>query len=88
MNHTPDYHNPPNGLDCAPGREFYVTVRDPQNPARVGFLLGPYPQHSVALDNVRRGNDLANEANSWAAFYAFGTASLPAGTNRKTVFGV
>lgn len=61
---------------------FYVTVRSGD---RAGFLLGPYPTHEEALRNVARGKTLANEANCWAHFYAFGTAS--ASKAIKTVFG-
>jgi hypothetical protein len=58
-------------------RDFYVTVQDA---GRTGFLLGPYSTHEAALSNVERGRRLAEEANSRAVFYAFGTSSVPAGT--------
>lgn len=61
---------------------FYVTVVDGK---RYGFLLGPYPTHQEAIDNVARGRNLANDADPRAAFYAFGTASTK--DNRRTVFG-
>jgi len=66
-----------------PGADFYVTVRDA---GRTGWLLGPYATHQVALDNVQRGRDLANEWNAKAWFMAFGTASVPTGTPIQTVF--
>jgi hypothetical protein len=65
-------------------RSYYVTVRDD---GRTGFLLGPYATHKAALTQVDRGRKLADEATPWAAFYAFGTSSVPAGTDVKTVFG-
>ena len=66
------------------GREFFVTVIDGK---RVGWLLGPYPTHSAALDHVQRGKELANKADRFAVFYAYGTTSAPSGYVRKTVFG-
>lgn len=66
------------------GKEFYVTVIDGE---RYGFLLGPYPSHAEAKSNVDRGRAEACKANSRAHFYGFGTASLPTGTSRQTVFG-
>jgi hypothetical protein len=65
-------------------RAYYVTVRDD---GRTGFLLGPYATHGEALAQVDRGRELANGATPWAAFYAFGTSSLPAHIARETVFG-
>jgi hypothetical protein len=67
-------------------RLYYVTVR---NGDRTGWLLGPYRTHREALANVERGDELACEADRWAWFYAYGTASLPADVEQpKTVFGV
>jgi hypothetical protein len=65
-------------------REFFVTVRDA---GRTAFLLGPYATHEDALTEVERGRELAQNANTWAWFYAFGTASAPAGLVSRTVFG-
>jgi hypothetical protein len=65
-----------------PGGRFYVTVRDG---SRTGFLLGPYASHIMAQMHESRGRKLAQAAVSDAAFYTFGTASLP--RSRKTVFG-
>ncbi len=71
-------------LDTDPTRLYYVTVRDD---GRTGFLLGPYDTHTEALANVGEGKRLANAATPWAAFYAFGTASLPRDMKQpKTVF--
>lgn len=64
-------------------REYYVTVRDG---GRTGFLLGPYPTHDGALARVEAARRHANRVNPWAAFYAFGTSSLPAGQRARTVF--
>jgi hypothetical protein len=65
-------------------REFFVTVRDA---GRTGFLMGPYATHADAISEVERGRELAQKANAWAWFYAYGTASAPAGLINKTVFG-
>jgi hypothetical protein len=66
-------------------RLFYVTVRDA---GRTGFLLGPYSTHGEALANVKRGTRLAQDANSRAVFYAFGTSRWKTGDPvPKTVFG-
>lgn len=63
--------------------DFYVSVMDGP---RFGLLLGPYEKHAEAKADVERGRRLANEANPWAAFYSFGTASLPKGTPARVVF--
>lgn len=56
------------------GRAFYVSVMDGR---RKGILLGPFDTHQEALDNVRRGRQLVQDAYVGAAFYAFGTCSTP-----------
>lgn len=61
---------------------FYVTVRDA---GRVGFLLGPYDTYAGAHRNVDRGRKLAEEADSWAVFFAYGVSSRP--DPCRTVFG-
>jgi hypothetical protein len=68
-----------------PDGDFYVTVRDA---GRTGFLLGPYGDVRDALENVDRGREMAQAANSRAVFYSFGTSRLPIGTAVRTVFGV
>ncbi len=73
-----------NGLDTRTDRDFYVTVI---NGDRKGFLLGPFDTHQESLDNVELGRKLANKADAFAHFYAFGTASAPKGTMIKAVFG-
>lgn len=55
--------------DPRPGN-YYVSVKDG---ARVSFLAGPYPRHQQALDLVEAVRAKANDINSWAAFYSFGT---------------
>lgn len=67
-----------------PHGDFYVTVRDA---GRTGFLLGPYGDIRTALENVERGNKLAQAANSRAYFYAYGVSRLPIGSVVQTVFG-
>jgi len=62
--------------DSLEAREYFVSVKDA---GRTGFLLGPYATHAEALRNVERGKALGEKANSWAVFYAFGTASAPIG---------
>jgi len=57
-----------------PGARFYVTVR---SGGRVGWLLGPYASHCVALTHVRRAKALACEVDRLADIYAYGTASRP-----------
>ncbi len=57
-----------------PDRLFFVTVQDN---GRNGFLAGPFETHQEALDLVRQAKSLAEAQNPWAAFYAYGTASLP-----------
>lgn len=70
--------------DSRPGH-YYVTVRDA---GRTGWILGPYPQHQEAIDNVDRGRDLANDANSRACFYSYGTSRVdPSAEPPKSIFG-
>lgn len=69
--------NTPQDLDLREDREFYVTVRDGQ---RHGLLLGPFPTHLQAIENIDRGRELSLKADAWASFYSFGTASAPKGT--------
>lgn len=65
-------------------KRYYVTVRDA---GRTGWLLGPYDTHALALENVERGRRLAEQANAYAHFYAFGTASVDGERQPRTVFG-
>ena len=63
--------------------DFYVSVMDGP---KFGLLLGPYEKHAETKTDVERGRRLANEADPWAAFYGFGTASLPRGTSARVAF--
>ena len=63
---------------------FYVTVR---RGSRTGFLLGPYDTHDTAKKNVDRAQREANEIDSWAWFYAFGTARVVAKPGRALPAG-
>lgn len=63
---------------------YYVTVIDA---GRHGFLLGPYDTHEQALEQVQTGKERAMAANTWAHFYAYGTARVPKEKTVKTVFG-
>jgi hypothetical protein len=65
-------------------RSYYVSVQDD---GRTAFLLGPFKSHEAALAQVDRGRGLTDGADPYAAFYAFGTSSLPADVPVKTVFG-
>ena len=57
---------------------FYVTVqRNPGTPAmRTGLLLGPYSTKAGAEAEVSRGRALAEAADPWTAFDAFGVSRL------------
>lgn len=66
-----------------PHGDFYVTVKDA---GRTGFLLGPYDDIRDALANVRHGSQLAESVNWRAAFYAYGVARAPIGTEIRPVF--
>ena len=61
---------------------FYVSVIDGK---KHGLLLGPYPTKEEAEGQVERGRKLANDADPWAHFYAFGTCWMM--VERKTCFG-
>lgn len=63
-------------------KHFYVSVVDGK---RVGLLAGPFPTHKQALDLVDEARELAEEADPFACFYAFGTLSLATG-KRQGVF--
>lgn len=52
---------------------YYVSVID-IDANRHGLLLGPYPTHQEALDNVKRARELAYKADPRSHFYGFGTA--------------
>lgn len=65
-------------------RVFYVSDRDA---GRNGILLGPYETHQEALDNVRCGRWLAQDANCRAAFWSFGTCSVPRSRPLRPIFG-
>lgn len=70
--------------DARPGW-YYVTCR---RGTRVGWLLGPYPNHSDAIANVDRARRLAVEVDSFASFYDIGTARVePVGVPPRSVFG-
>lgn len=58
---------------------YYVSVRDPDDPARFGLLAGPYPTHRQALDLVPTVRSLAEDVNWRSAFYAFGTCRTETG---------
>lgn len=68
-------------------QKFFVTVRN--DVGRVGWLLGPYEEHTEAVANVDRGRNLAEKADPWSSFYAFGTAGVRDGywAKVKPVFG-
>lgn len=68
-------------------RVFYVSMKRGQHRVRNAILLGPYETHQEALDNVRRGERLAHQADPWADFDAFGTCSAPRSQTIKPVFG-
>lgn len=67
---------------------YYVTMKRDR---RTAWLLGPYDTHREALDSVARGRALAQAADPFTDFDAFGTSSitstgrLPAGIlNERT----
>lgn len=60
-------------------RDYYVSVIDG---ARRSLLAGPYPTHTAALAAVDATNRIACDIDPRAHWYAFGTASLPAGSGR------
>lgn len=66
-------------IDGRPGY-YYVTARDGE---RVAFLLGPYPDHVMALERVEIGRDYMARIDQRAAFYSFGTTRIaPGGPDR------
>ena len=60
-------------------KHFYASVVDGK---RVGLLAGPFPTHKEALDLADQARELAQEADPFACFYAFGTLSLSTGKRR------
>lgn len=64
------------------GRAFYVSVR---SGSRTGILAGPYATHVEALAAGKATRALAEKADRFSAFYAFGT--LQASDNLRPVFG-
>lgn len=66
-----------------PGRHYYVSIiRDSK---RRALLLGPYDTQAKAYQNLKRGKELAYEADPFTHFDAFGTASSE--EPLRTVFG-
>lgn len=62
--------------DTKPGN-YYVTVRDGD---RYDFLAGPFrDDHQAALDLVDRCRESTESFDTWAHFYAFGTARIDYG---------
>ncbi len=67
----------PNGHDEGTSDFFVSVVRNPGKPSqRTGLILGPYATHGEALANVDRGRAIAERADSWTAFDAFGTVGV------------
>lgn len=64
---------------------YFVTVKDGQ---RVGYLAGPFKRHGDALRMVEPAKRLAKKADSWSAFYAFGTARVKVPSARVGLFNV
>lgn len=56
-------------VDPRPGR-FYVSAVDGD---RVWALLGPLPNHELALRMIRPVREMGVKGNPWAAFYSFGS---------------
>lgn len=65
----------PEPIQSRPGARFYVTLRRGR---KSELLLGPFVSHMTALERVRRGRRLAQQAYPHAdfGFASFGTASL------------
>lgn len=55
---------------------YYASVQDA---GKTGLLLGPFEQHEMALDVVPVATATAQQVNSRAVFYAFGTCKITAG---------
>ena len=64
------------------GGNYYVSVVDG---SRVGLLAGPFPLHRIALEWVDRAKAKAEEVNSRAFWYAYGTVSMKDGYNKPGV---
>jgi hypothetical protein len=65
------------GEEHEPDRNFYISAIDGQ---RYSLLLGPFPDHPIALEWVKRATDWLNEwdTSGQAWFYAYGTCSTKA----------
>jgi hypothetical protein len=69
--------------DTKPG-PYFVSVADA---GRVALLAGPYDTHAEALAKVDHAQTLAEERDSRAVFYGFGTVRMQPGTH-STIFGI
>lgn len=71
------------------GSDFFVSVvRNPGTKGQqTGLVLGPYGTHEEALANVDRRRAMAERADPFAAFDAFGTVGKEKGKH-KGVLGV
>lgn len=52
---------------------YYVTMKSGN---RTAWLLGPYSDHSDALNRVGAAKDLTAKLDQWSHFYSFGTARI------------
>lgn len=66
---------------------FYVTVIDPDNRKRVGFLLGPYDHPDQAEAQISRARELAERVTLWSHFYEFGVTKVTSNGPPKAKFG-
>lgn len=69
----------PCGAVHAVSEMFYVTVADA---GKVGYLVGPFPDHAAALDKVDATRKVAERLDWRATFYAFGTTGVTGGDLR------
>lgn len=63
----------PQTPDPRPGNYYVSAIDGP----RTALLLGPFPTHQQALDEVDTGRDMACDLDPRAHFYAFGTCRMP-----------
>ena len=68
------------GENHIPGAKYYVSAADA---GRTALLSGPYDTHAEALAKVDSVRRRAEERDSGAVFYSFGTVAMPATYTQK-----
>lgn len=71
------------GQEHFEGADYFVSVvREPYGVANTRLLLGPWADHATALRYVEPARKVAEELDSRAIWYAYGTVAIKDATQR------